>query len=53
VADPADSADEAVQQMLAQKKVSKKINYAKLKELGIIDEIPEEEKVPDDDDGND
>jgi hypothetical protein len=24
-----------------------------LKELGIIDEIPEEEKVPDDDDGND
>jgi hypothetical protein len=53
VANPADSADEAVQQMLAQKKVSKKINYAKLKELGIIDEIPDEEKVSHDDDGND
>ena len=46
---PAASADEAVKQMLAQKKVSKKINYAKLKELGIIDEIPKEDN-PDEDD---
>ena len=51
VANPAGSADEAVQQMLAQKRVSKKINYAKLKELGYIDEIPQEEKDADDEDG--
>jgi hypothetical protein len=49
-AGPASSADEAVKQMLSQKKVSKKINYAKLKELGIIDEIPKDENPDDDDD---
>ena len=50
LANPAASADEAVKQMLAQKKVSKKINYAKLVELGIIDEIPKDDN-PDEEDG--
>jgi hypothetical protein len=49
-AGPASSADEAVKQMLAQKKVSKKINYAKLLELGIIDEIPKDQNPDDEDD---
>eukprot|EP00039_Didymoeca_costata_P022701 m.5032 g.5032 ORF g.5032 m.5032 type:complete len:496 (+) comp3175_c0_seq1:157-1644(+) len=43
---PAASTDEAVKEMLAQKKVSKKINYAKLMELGIIDELPPEAIPP-------